>query len=171
MKRMRYSIMFVLILMFSSFCILSLVNINSSKGSETVYSMKYIGSTKEWQDMACDFLKRRNDVINGVLESKYSGNKKYISQLKSIECKPLLDGDIELLNYMSLKRDAFKNKKSGINIEYSDIRKLTDDEVAMAAKASFLEGGIYRETNYDIVFKMVHGKWMLSKLDLAQTGL
>lgn len=167
MKWMRISTLLVLVSLIFSFCILYLSGVNGSYDGEAVYSMSYIGSTKEWQDMACDFLVKRNDLINSTLESKYAGNKKYISVLKSLECKPLVDGDTELLNYMNTNPGSFKNKKSGISIEYSDIRKLTDDEVAMVAKVSYLESGIYRETNYDIIFKMVKGKWMLSKLDFA----
>lgn len=115
--------------------------------------------------MACDILKRRNDLMNSILESKYSRNRKYIPILKSIECKPLIDGDIALLDFMNANPGTFTSKKSGINIEYSDIRKLTEDEVAMVVKESYLESGIYRETSWEIMFKMVRGKWMLSKLD------
>lgn len=167
MKLMRFSILLVLVALTCSFCILNLLGMSSGGDSKAIYTMKYIDSTKEWQDMACDFLQRRNDLINGILESKYSGNKKYISVLKSIECKPLLDGDTVLLNYMNGNPNSFTSRKSGFNIEYSDIRKLTDDEVAMVAKASYLDSGIYRETSFDILFKMVGGKWMLSKLDVV----
>lgn len=167
MKWMRFSIMLILVFLTCSFCILSLLGMKNRGGSEAVYSMKYIDSTKEWQDMACDFLKRRNDLISDIMESKYSGNKGYIPVLRSMECKPLLDGDIVLLNYMASNPDAFSSKVSGIDIEYCDIRKLTEDEVAMAARVSYMESGIYRETGYEIIFKMVNGKWMLSKLDLV----
>jgi hypothetical protein len=42
-------------------------------------------------------------------------------------------------------------------------RQLTKDEVIIIAKISFLSNNVPRQNNYEIMFRNIDGKWMLSK--------
>jgi hypothetical protein len=125
--------------------------------------VRYLDSTKEWQDLVNNCLTKRNDLVNDVLNGKYQRSKRYSAILKTFECSPLLDGDIALLEYMSKKPSVFTERMNNIKVEYSDIRQLTKDEVIIIAKISFLSNNVPRQNNYEIMFRNIDGKWMLSK--------
>jgi hypothetical protein len=64
---------------------------------------------------------------------------------------------------MSKRPSAFTERMGDIKVEYSDIRQLTKDEVIIIAKISFLSNNVPRQNNYEVMFRNIDGKWMLSK--------
>lgn len=139
--------------------------IRLSEGSIGAMSFSIIdfSSTKEWQDTASIYINKRNDIINNAIDGKYGNDKRWVWHLKSIECPPLLDGDIALMNYILKNHSKFKGRVENIKIEYSSITKLTKDEVKMAARISCTEDSIPRNFDCEIVFKKLKGKWLMSK--------
>lgn len=168
MKKLRLSIILVLLFLLS----FELYNIykNSIGANSEAFNVyvNEISSTKDWQDMLSMYLNQRNELINDTLNGKYSDAKKRANKLKMFECPPLINGDILLLDYMAKNPTQFANKISSVKVEYSEIRQLTKDEVTMVAKISYMENDMLRIYNYEVGFKNINGKWLISKMVFAQ---
>jgi hypothetical protein len=122
-----------------------------------------LSSTKDWFDMTSSFLSRRNELIDDVLNGKYIGSRRYVSVLRQMECSPLLDGDVLLLDYMSRNRNKFKDRFIASKIEYLGIKKLTKGEVTLAVRLGQAGEESPVSHNYEIVYSNVDGKWLVSK--------
>lgn len=138
---------------------------SASSDAAMAFDLDEMNSTEEWQRLAEDRMSARNDIINSVLDG--ADPQQAISKLKSVECAPLLRGDVGLVDYMSKNKSRFTNRTSGIKVEYGDIKQLTDDEVMMAVKIVCMENNASVRYSYDLIFKNVKDKWLLSKLSLA----
>ena len=166
--KMRRLILFILCFFSCFFCLYSIYTINIDKSRQVINTTQIdISSTKEWQDILFIYINTRNDIINNVLDGKYNNNKEYIAKLKSIECEPLLSGDIMMLDYMQQYPGNFYLRSSNVKIEYNDIRKLIKDEVMIVAKISYLENNLPRKYSYETTFKNIEGKWLMSKLSYS----
>lgn len=167
MKKVRLSIMFILlsiILLFLCYAIYSNVKPGSK---ETINVMSDTSSTKEWQDTAISYISKRNNIINGIAAGKYKSIKACENEFQEIEHTPLLDGDISLAEYLYNNPGQYKDKIDSINIEYSDIRKLTREEVMIIAKMVYKKNDCFIRSDYEIAFTNVNGKWLLSRLAFA----
>jgi len=167
MKNLRFKISLILLALSLSYSSYEIYNVKFLTKAINISSNE-LSSTKEWQDMVQDYLVRRNQLICEVLKGNYNSNKKWITELKQIECPPLLDGDIVLIKYMSQNPIQFPKKISNIKVEYSNIRQLTKEEVIMDTKISFTENNANRSYGYEIVLKNVDDNWRISKLTFAQ---
>lgn len=169
MKSKYLRIMLILLFLLTCFGIVKAYIFKSTASREAMYmSVTDISSTKDWQDALFIYINKRNELINDILGGKYDGNKKWVSQLKSLECPPLLYGDISLIEYMSKNPGQFASKIKNIKVEYNNIRQLTKDEVAMNAKISYVEDSHERTYDYEVTFKLIDDKWLLSKFTYAE---
>lgn len=169
MISIRHKILLILVVLSLSYSGYEIYRVKSINSRETInISSNEISSTKDWHNTILDYLNKRNDLINDVLAGKYHDNRKWTAQLKLIECQPLLNGDIALIDYMSKNPGQFTNKMSSIQVEYSNIRQLTKYEVVMDAKISFMENDSKICYDYEIVFKNLEDSWLMSKFSFAE---
>lgn len=160
----KKTIVFVLLFFTCSFYIYGLYyarKINSQGMIST--SISDVSSTKEWQNLLYKYLSIRYKLINDILDGRYTNSKKYHSTIKAFEVSPLLDGDIKTLEYMYNHPDKFSSRVRNIKVEYSNIRKLTKNEVSMVSKICYDENKNKRRYDYEVTFTNVDGKWKLSR--------
>lgn len=164
MKIYRLSLLLMLVFLIFAFGFYGVYKGMIMDNSEAVnLSINNISSTKEWQDTLQMYLNKRNELFNDVLDGKYEDSKKRASMLKTLECPPLLHGDIALLDYMSKNPMQFANRKSNIKVEYCEIRHLTDSEIKIVAKISYMENDTLYQYDYEVGFNNIDGRWLLSK--------
>lgn len=168
MSKTRRFILSAMLLCIVGFCFYCAYLIGTSSNSPVMtVDDDDMNSTLKWQELAENYLTRRNDILNSILDGGIE-SKEVVANLKSIECSPLLQGDIELVDYMSKNKSRFTNRISGIKVEYGDIRQLTEDEVIMTVKIGHVENNTPVHYNYELIFRNVKDKWLLSKFSFAR---
>lgn len=165
MPKMHQRILFILffvIFAFAGYIIYTGMRLGSTQMVSRMNIDK--SSTRGWQDIALGYMINRNSIINGILDGKYADIKKCGDELRSIEYQPLLNGDLALAAYMIKNPNQCGERVENINIEYSEIRKLTKEEVVIAAKVTYQKNGIPVRTDYELTFRCLGDKYLLSKI-------
>ena len=176
MTRIRLKILFVLPLFLLCLNLYNIYTIKKFTAIEALSSSPVdmaspqnwdTSSTKEWQDYLEYCLIKRNDIINGVLDQKYDNVKTIERELKTFEGSPLIDGDISLIEYMKKNTFQFTSRKNNMKVENSQIRQLTENQIALVSRVSYLENNLYKKYQYEVVFRNDDGLWLMTKFTFS----